>query len=100
MGKKQNAKFENRLTRCDNCNETLTYRYKVTPEQGEDLIIKLSCPFCNTKLQVDLNPYSRKQINLLRSPGGSGTENGNEAKGDNSASILELPPELPTTTRE
>lgn len=85
----------NRLTRCRNCRETFTYRYRVTPEQGDNLVINLGCPFCRTRLQVDLNPHTRKKITSYR------TTADNSKKRE--ATVLDpaaLPAELPTRIRK
>lgn len=81
-----------RLTRCAACGNTFTYSYRVTPELGDNLLIKLSCPFCQTRLQVDLSPYSRKQITSYKT---AGQESAQPLQIE-----LNLPDELQTTIRK
>ena len=81
-----------RLTRCKACGNTFTYSYRVTPELGDNLLIKLSCPFCQARLQVDLSPFCHTHITTYRAA---------EQDSDQPRHIeLNLPDELQTTIRK
>lgn len=85
--------FKHRLTRCPACDDTFSYRYNVTPEPGDQLIIRATCPFCKVKLKIDLNPYTRRTMVSYK---------GDEDHPDGESGIieLELPAELPGTVEE
>ncbi|MCP4117625.1 MAG: hypothetical protein GY737_19955 [Desulfobacteraceae bacterium] len=85
-------KKETRVTRCAKCNETFTYRFQTDYGQGENLIVKMSCPFCREKLHVDLSPYAKSKMVSYRSS--------DENPVNKEPVILDLPPELPTCIRE
>ena len=81
---------DRRTARCTNCRETFSYLIDlpdITPPAKEPyLLVKLSCPFCKAKLQIDLSPYRRTLLEIYR------TEAGQAESGEH----LELPDELPT----
>ncbi len=85
--------IENRLTRCPSCKDTFTYRYQTTGGQEDNLIIKMSCPFCKTRLKVDLNPYTRTMVTSYKALNGNNSE-------ESQTIALELPLELPATVEE
>lgn len=87
------SKKEHRLTRCTNreCNETFTYVYPTVLEKDANLIVEMSCPYCQINLQVDLSPYAKDKIISYKSADTT------EIKVD--AVIFDLPTELPTTIR-
>ena len=84
-------KMEYRVTRCTNCKETFTYRYQTIYTSGENLIIKMSCPYCTTRLKVDLSDTPKKIVSY---------RSADKNPENNEAFILNLPTELPTTERE
>jgi hypothetical protein len=81
--------MERRLTRCSNCHETFSYLYPLTAQSGDSLIISTSCPYCKTRLRIDLNPYTRRKLASYKSVGSAQEE---------SAIELELPAELPSSS--
>ncbi len=85
-------KMESRITHCTNCGQTFTYRYQTIYTLGENLTIKMSCPFCTTKLTLDLSSYATKKIVSYKSVDGN--------PGSNEAIMLDLPLELPTAKGE
>jgi len=87
---------ERRITHCKKCNDTFTYRIQVTPEQLSErrLIVKMTCPFCKSKLVVDLNPWLRPTVTGYK---GTGSD---AAKADTGDVTLDLPDELPTDLDE
>ena len=91
MSETRPPKKENRATRCAKCQESFTYRYRTDCQQEENLIVKMRCPFCGTKLQVDLRPFAKKKMLLYKSA---------DKIQKNGESVVELPAELPTTIRE
>ena len=84
-------KKENRATRCAECQESFIYRYRTDCQQEENLIVKMRCPFCGTKLQVDLRPFAKNGMVFYKST--DKTQKTGE-------SVVELPTELPTSIRE
>jgi len=85
---------DRRTTRCCECKDTFSYIIRVSPEQlaQQPLLVELSCPYCKSKLSIDLSPWKRRNIT------------GHKGLGDDSAEsgelTLELPEELPTQLRE
>lgn len=80
--------YERRQTHCSACMDSFSYRYKTIPEAGDNLIIKTTCPFCKTKLKIDLNSYTRRTI--VSHKGGD-----DNAEQETETVVLELPDELP-----
>ena len=82
--------FEIRLTRCPQCNDTFTYKYRLPEDPDADLQIPMTCLSCKTKLLVDLSKYCRKQIISY--------------KGEKPATpkpiTFDLPAEIPAVKRE
>lgn len=85
------SEIVNRLTRCPVCNDTFTYRYQTTVEQNEHLVIRMRCPFCKTRLAVDVNSYTRRKDTIFRS-----VDDDEESQ----MITLELPEELQATVEE
>jgi len=83
--------FENRTTRCPCCDKNFIYKYRVPANPDTGLIILLTCPFCNSRLQVDLAPYLRRRIVSYK---GAGTDEGGFLP-----PTLELPEEIPAIKR-
>ena len=83
---------ENRLTRCPQCNDTFTYKYRLPDTPDADPIITMTCPFCRAKLRVDLSPYCRDQI--ISYKGGETDSTGPQPR------TFDLPPEIPAEKRE
>jgi len=69
------------------CNESFSYVIRATPQQLAQPVVQvnLSCPFCKTKLVIDLSPWLRRTITSYK-----GIENDTESN----ELILELPAEL------
>jgi hypothetical protein len=74
-----------RTTRCAGCKETFSYRFNITPNEGDNLIVRTSCPFCKKKLRIDLNPYFTPKVVSYK--GWDETE-------DEAVATLDLPDEL------
>ncbi|MCH9699752.1 MAG: hypothetical protein K0U68_16775 [Gammaproteobacteria bacterium] len=85
--------FERRQTHCPACKDSFSYRYKIIPEAGDNLIVKTTCPFCKTKLKIDLNPYKRRTIISHKAAG-------DNAEQETETDILDLPDELPALIDE
>lgn len=81
--------MERRLTRCGKCHETFSYQYPLAAESGDSLIIKTSCPYCKTRLRIDLNPYTRRKLTSYKGAGNAQEE---------STIALALPTELPSSS--
>ena len=91
MSETRSPKKENRATRCAKCPESFSYRYRTDCQQEENLIVKMRCPFCDTKLQVDLSPFAKKKMVIYKST---------DKTPKTGESVVELPTELPTSIRE
>jgi DNA-directed RNA polymerase subunit RPC12/RpoP len=83
-------KKQRRSVRCNACSKDFSYLINV-PEQelmASDWQIRLACPYCKTKLEINLNPYKQSYITVYK-----GTSQ--NANTDESADY-DLPTELPT----
>ena len=77
---------DRRTIRCSRCKETFSYLIRIPPEALEqNLLVKLTCPFCKAKLKIDLSPYNRREVEIYR-----------EGKAIKQTGVrLELPDEIP-----
>jgi len=83
-------KKQRRSVRCNACSKDFSYLINV-PEQelmASDWQIRLTCPYCKTKLEINLNPYKQSYITGYK--GISPDTNTAESTG------YDLPTELPT----
>jgi hypothetical protein len=58
---------ERRTIRCSQCSDTFSYLIQIPPEALEqNLLVRLTCPFCKTRLKIDLNSYNRQVVEIYR----------------------------------
>lgn len=72
---------------CWNCLRTYTLFREITKEQK----ITVACPYCNQEAVVDLTPFRKEKISVLKGAGGQEQPLGEE---------LELPEIIPTQKPE
>lgn len=82
---------EYRSTRCI-CGQTFQYSYFTIYPKDVPLIVKMSCPHCRKKIEVDLSPYARKKIYSYKSEG--------KPAQNIDILVVDLPEELPAKERK
>lgn len=63
-----NREKEYRSTRCV-CGREFKYSYFTVYPKDAALIVKMTCPFCQKELAVDLSPYAKNEIYSYKSEG-------------------------------
>ena len=85
--------MKKRLTfKCWNCQRTYTLLREITNEQ----VLTVACPYCNADGVVDLRPYPRGEITVLRNLSVLSQDDDKQLLGDE----LQLPDVLPTQKPE
>ena len=58
---------ERRIVHCPHCQDTFSYLIQTQPEAlNQNLLARLSCPFCKTKLKIALSAANRRMVEIYR----------------------------------